>query len=68
MTLPWRFKDRGYVYSYNGRALKKDVEAVDPPLLKGDRLDPQPALPDVHKFELLKPPFEVKFWRTSTPH
>ena len=61
------FFDKRKQHSYGGRALLKDVPLFHKRLLKGDRLETNENVPDIHAFDLLKTyPLRVRFWRTST--
>ena len=51
-------------YDNRGRALVRDVPALN--LLAGDRLEPNPRLPDFAGFERLVPPLHVLFWRPQS--
>ena len=46
-----------------GRALTVDMPDLG--LRKGDRLQPNPLLPDIGTFEKQTPPFECMFWRRT---
>ena len=48
-----------------GRCMSADFEGCVPPLVKGDRLVPQPGLMDVADFRLLPTPTTITFWRVS---
>jgi hypothetical protein len=49
----------------HGRALTHDVVVDGVSLLKHDRLEPSPALPDVGQLDGATPPIRVVFWRSS---
>jgi len=54
-----------YRESLLGRALARDIPHFN--LLKGDRLEPSTAVPDISRFEFADVPFEATFWRSETP-
>ena len=52
-----------YRKSLLGRGLISDLRMFEPPLWKGDRLEPTKVLLDVGEFEYTQTPFQATFWR-----
>ena len=55
------FYDKRQKGGYHGRALRGAYPALG--LRMGDRLEPNPMLPDIANFEAQSPPFTAMFWR-----